>query len=86
MIERQLSQLLGERVEILEPISIREFEKGLYAPDFIVSTLPIMEPKAPVFIVSPILTEAQKQQLMKRLPRTFCKRTRMRACCLLCLM
>ncbi|MCD2223526.1 BglG family transcription antiterminator [Listeria cossartiae] len=65
MIERQLSQLLGERVEILEPISIREFEKGLYAPDFIVSTLPIMEPKAPVFIVSPILTEAQKQQLMK---------------------
>ncbi|MDT0091602.1 BglG family transcription antiterminator [Listeria marthii] len=65
MIERQLSQLLGERVEILEPISIREFEKGLYTPDFIVSTLPIMEPKAPVFIVSPILTEAQKQQLMK---------------------
>ncbi|MBF2519708.1 BglG family transcription antiterminator [Listeria marthii] len=65
MIERQLSQLLGERVEILEPISIREFEKGLYVPDFIVSTLPIMEPKAPVFIVSPILTEAQKQQLMK---------------------
>ncbi|MBF2443116.1 BglG family transcription antiterminator [Listeria innocua] len=65
MIERQLAQLLGERVEILEPISIREFEKGLYAPDFIVSTLPIMEPKAPVFIVSPILTEAQKQQLMK---------------------
>ncbi|EAE8347136.1 BglG family transcription antiterminator [Listeria monocytogenes] len=65
MIERQLSQLLGERVEILEPISIREFEKGLYAPDFIVSTLPIMEQKAPVFIVSPILTEAQKQQLMK---------------------
>lgn len=65
MIERQLSQLLGERVEMLEPISIREFEKGLYTPDFIVSTLPIMEPKAPVFIVSPILTEAQKQQLMK---------------------
>ncbi|MBF2353068.1 BglG family transcription antiterminator [Listeria welshimeri] len=65
MIERQLSQLLGERVEILEPISIREFEKGIYTPDFIVSTLPIMEPKVPVFIVSPILTEAQKQQLMK---------------------
>ncbi|MBC8831216.1 PTS fructose transporter subunit IIA, partial [Escherichia coli] len=56
---------LGERVELLEPISLREFEKGLYAPDFIVSTLPIMEQKAPVFIVSPILTEAQKQQLMK---------------------
>ncbi|MBC1724784.1 BglG family transcription antiterminator [Listeria seeligeri] len=65
MIERQLSQLLGERVEILEPISIREFEKGIYSPDFIVSTLPIIEPKAPVFIVSPIVTEVQKQQLMK---------------------
>ncbi|MHC5252147.1 BglG family transcription antiterminator [Listeria kieliensis] len=67
MIERQLKQLFTDRqIEILEPISLREFEKKAYQPDFIVATLPVLT-DIPSFIVSPILTEPQKEQLLKEI-------------------
>lgn len=66
IIEQQLKDLLKDRVTLLPPISLREYEEeDDFQADYIVSTLPILSNKSKVFVVSPILTEEQKKILMK---------------------
>lgn len=67
MIEQQLRQLFPKQIELLEPMSYREYEENKVEADFIVSTLPLMSSDIPVFIVSPILNDQQKKGLIQRI-------------------
>lgn len=67
IIEQQLRQLLPKQIEMLEPMSLREYEQNKVDADFIVSTLPLLTSDIPVFIVSPILNEQQKKALLQEI-------------------
>ncbi|HAQ08264.1 MAG TPA: PTS sugar transporter, partial [Bacillus bacterium] len=57
---------LFSTVDILGCVSRRDYEKNLYDVDFIISTIPLKEKDKPVFVVSPILTEAEKEGLLQK--------------------
>lgn len=63
-----LHQLEGlfSTVDILGCVSKRDYGKNLYDVDFIISTIPLEEKNKPVFVVSPILTEAEKEALLQK--------------------
>lgn len=52
-------------VDIIKTCSIREYEKTPVEVDFIISTTSIPEKNVPIFIVNPILTETEKERLLK---------------------
>lgn len=56
---------LFSTVDIVGCVSKRDYEKNLYDVDFIISTIALEERNKPVFIVSPILTEAEKERLLQ---------------------
>lgn len=64
LLERQLEGLLPT-VDIMDSVSLREYESGDYAVDFIVSTIPLQSENTPVFLVSAILTETEKERLLQ---------------------
>ncbi|WP_040203507.1 BglG family transcription antiterminator [Neobacillus jeddahensis] len=64
-----LHQLEGlfSTVDLIGSVSLREYEKNhYYDVDFILSTIPLEGKEHPVFVVSPILTEAEKESLLKK--------------------
>jgi mannitol operon transcriptional antiterminator len=63
-----LHQLEGlfSTVDLIGCVSLREYEKNQYDADFIISTIPLKEKDKPVFVVSSILTEAEKESLLKK--------------------
>jgi mannitol operon transcriptional antiterminator len=64
ILQKQLEELLPS-VDIVDMISAREFEQHtLMDVDFIVTTVPLRSNKIPVYIVSPILTDAEKIHLL----------------------
>ncbi|MFT4413763.1 BglG family transcription antiterminator [Fredinandcohnia humi] len=63
LLEHQLEGLFST-VDIVGSVSLREFETNEYQVDFVVSTTPVSRKDVPVFVVSPILTEAEKESLL----------------------
>ncbi|GGE53336.1 hypothetical protein GCM10011391_35300 [Pullulanibacillus camelliae] len=63
-----LHQLEGlfSTIDIIGSVSLREYEKQDHEVDFIVSTIPLEEKDKPVFVVNPILTEAEMESLLKK--------------------
>ncbi|KKI90881.1 hypothetical protein WQ54_18310 [Bacillus sp. SA1-12] len=70
LLEHQLEGLFST-IDIIDSVSLREYENNDYKVDFIVSTTPIQSREIPVFIVSPILTEAEKESLLKKVNALF---------------
>ncbi|HWO76193.1 MAG TPA: BglG family transcription antiterminator [Bacillus sp. (in: firmicutes)] len=65
LLESQLEGLFST-IDIIGSVSLREYEKNDYNVDFIFSTTPVQKKNKPVFIVSPILTDAEKESLLKK--------------------
>lgn len=65
ILNQQLEGLFST-VDIVGITSIREFERKTYDVDFIISTTQVFSDKQPVFIVNPILTESEKESLLKK--------------------
>lgn len=65
ILQLQLENLLSA-VDIAEVVSLREYESNDYDVDFVVSTAPIEKKDKSVFIVSPILTDAEKETLLNQ--------------------
>jgi mannitol operon transcriptional antiterminator len=65
LLQHQLEGLFST-VDIVGSVSLRDYEKNEYDIDFIVSTISLQEKVKPVFVVSPILTEAEKEGLLKK--------------------
>ncbi|MEH7299145.1 BglG family transcription antiterminator [Neobacillus drentensis] len=63
-----LHQLEGlfSTIDLIGSSSLREYEKKQYDVDFVISTIPLEEKNIPVFVVNPILTEAEKESLLKK--------------------
>jgi mannitol operon transcriptional antiterminator len=63
-----LHQLEGlfSTVDLVGSVSLREYEQNQYDVDFIISTVPLEERDKPVYVVSPILTELEKESLLKK--------------------
>lgn len=65
LLVHQLEGLFST-IDLIGSVSLREYEKNHYDVDFIISTIPLEEKDKPVFVVSPILTEAEKERLLKK--------------------
>jgi mannitol operon transcriptional antiterminator len=65
LLQHQLEGLFST-VDIIGSVSLRDYEKNQYDVDFIISTITLQEKDKPVFVVSPILTEAEKEALLKK--------------------
>ncbi|MFU1795770.1 BglG family transcription antiterminator [Paenibacillus azoreducens] len=65
ILQVQLENLLSA-VDIVAVVSLREYHSGDYDVDFVVSTAPIEKKDHSVFIVSPILTDAEKEALLNQ--------------------
>ncbi|WP_042354121.1 BglG family transcription antiterminator [Bacillus rubiinfantis] len=63
-----LHQLEGlfSTIDLIGSVSLREYKQTHYDVDFIISTIPLEEKEIPVFVVSPILTETEKESLLKK--------------------
>ncbi|MEH7238817.1 BglG family transcription antiterminator [Bacillus sp. JJ1562] len=64
LLEHQLEGLFST-IDIVGSVSLRNYEINDYEVDFVVSTTPLTKKDVPVFVVSPILTEAEKESLLK---------------------
>ncbi|WHY77354.1 BglG family transcription antiterminator [Neobacillus sp. WH10] len=65
LLQRQLEGLFST-IDIIGCVSLREYESNQFEADFIISTIPLQKKTKPVFVVSPILTEAEKESLLKK--------------------
>ncbi|WP_179104385.1 BglG family transcription antiterminator [Virgibacillus proomii] len=67
------SQLLGlfSNIQISGVTSLREYQQMDLAVDFIVSTIPLPDRGIPVFVVSPVLSNDDKEQLLKKVNSMF---------------
>ncbi|MDQ0252785.1 mannitol operon transcriptional antiterminator [Evansella vedderi] len=70
MLKQQLEGLFST-IDIVGVASIREFESKDYDVDFVISTTQVAKDDQPVFIVNPILTEAEKESLLKKVNSLF---------------
>lgn len=70
ILEHQLAGLFST-IDIVGSVSLREYEHNNYEVDFVVSTSPLKKRDKPVFIVSPILTDAEKENLLKKVNTLF---------------
>ncbi|CAG9621165.1 BglG family transcription antiterminator [Sutcliffiella rhizosphaerae] len=66
LLESQLEGLLPT-VDIVGSVSMKEYEENHYNADFIISTIPLQSEDTPVFVVSAILTEAEKKRLIRNI-------------------
>jgi mannitol operon transcriptional antiterminator len=65
LLQNQLEGLFST-IDISGCVSLRDYKNKKYDADFIISTIPLEEKEKPVFVVSPILTEAEKESLLKK--------------------
>lgn len=65
LLQSQLEGLFST-VDIIGCVSLREYEKNQNDADFIISTIPLTERDKPVFVVNSILTETEKEILLKK--------------------
>ncbi|WP_251548895.1 BglG family transcription antiterminator [Neobacillus muris] len=65
LLMHQLEGLFST-VDLIGCVSLRDYERQQYQADFIISTIPLEEKDKPVFVVSPILTETEKESLLKK--------------------
>lgn len=65
LLQSQLEGLFST-VDIIGCVSLREYEKNQSDADFIISTIPLTEKDKPVFVVNSILTETEKEILLKK--------------------
>lgn len=65
LLESQLEGLFSD-TEIVGVTSLREYEKMDLNVDYIVSTISLPDRGIPVFVVNPILSNADKEQLLKK--------------------
>src|SRR5690606_36778323 len=65
LLQHQLEGLFST-VDVVDCVSLRDFENNSYEVDFVISTIPLEEKGKPVFVVSPILTEIEKEKLLKK--------------------
>ncbi|VBB05725.1 phosphotransferase system eiib component type 2/3 [Lucifera butyrica] len=70
ILQSQLEGLFSN-VDILRTVSVREFLQYEEEADFIVSTLPLSGSKKPVFVVSPILSDTETENLLKKVNALF---------------
>ncbi|MBB6453702.1 mannitol operon transcriptional antiterminator [Salirhabdus euzebyi] len=70
ILKQQLEGLFST-IDIVGTASVREFERKEYDVDFIISTTPVSKKDLPVFIVSPILTDSEKEGLLKKVNSLF---------------
>ncbi|MDN4075930.1 BglG family transcription antiterminator [Fictibacillus terranigra] len=63
-----LHQLEGlfSTVDIIGCYSLRDYEKKPIDSDFIISTINLPEKDKPVFVVSPVLTDSEKERLLQK--------------------
>jgi mannitol operon transcriptional antiterminator len=66
MLQAQLENLFST-LDIVSTVSLREYETQHFNVDFIFSTAPIKKREIPVFIVSPILTDTEKEMLLNQI-------------------
>lgn len=64
ILKQQLEGLFSN-IDIEKTVSVRDYEENEFDVDFVVSTTPIKKKEHPVFIVSPILTDTEKESLLK---------------------
>jgi len=67
------SQILKQQLEGLFPtidfteyVSIRDYEKKNFDVDLVISTTPIVKKQHPTIIINPILTDVEKEKLLKK--------------------
>ncbi|PLR91907.1 BglG family transcription antiterminator [Bacillus sp. T33-2] len=65
LLQQQLEGLFST-IDIIGSVSLREYEQFDYDADFIFSTIPLDGKDKPVYVVSPILTDAEKENLLKQ--------------------
>ncbi|WP_223593905.1 BglG family transcription antiterminator [Neobacillus bataviensis] len=65
LLQNQLEGLFST-IDIIGCVSLRDYKHNQYDTDFIISTIPLEEKEKPIFVVSPILTEAEKESLLKK--------------------
>lgn len=70
LLESQLIGLFSD-VEIVGVTSLREYEKMDLPVDFIVSTIPLSDKGIPIFVVSPVLNNEDKEQLLEKVNSLF---------------
>lgn len=70
LLEHQLEGLFST-IDIVGSVSLRKYETNDYDVDFVISTTPVTKKEVPVFVVSPILTEAEKEGLLKNVNALF---------------
>lgn len=64
LLQNQLEGLFST-VDIIGCVSLRDYEENEQEADFVISTIPLVDKGKPVFVVSPILTDAEKERLLK---------------------
>ncbi|MRG84945.1 BglG family transcription antiterminator [Salinibacillus xinjiangensis] len=65
ILKQQLEGLFST-IDITETVSVREYEEGSFDVDLVISTTPVTKKDHPVFVVNPILTDAEKEGLLKK--------------------
>jgi mannitol operon transcriptional antiterminator len=67
ILQKQIEDLMP-KVDVVEVLTVREYEKmDLNGIEFVFSTTPIVKKSVPVFVVNPILNEAEKASLLKQI-------------------
>lgn len=64
ILKQQLEELFSN-IDIKDTLSVREYEENIFDVDFVVSTTSIRNKAHPTFVVSPILTDSEKESLLK---------------------
>lgn len=70
LLESQMEGLFTD-VDVVGVKSFREYEKMNLSVDFIISTIPLSDRGVPVFVVSPVLNNTEKEQLLKKVNSLF---------------
>lgn len=70
-ILRQQLEGLFSTIDITDTVSVREYEENDYAIDLVISTTSVLKKKHPTFVVNPILTDIEKESLLKSVNALF---------------
>ncbi|MFT0803129.1 BglG family transcription antiterminator [Bacillus swezeyi] len=66
ILQKQIEDLIPA-VDVVKVLTVREYEKtDLFGLNFVISTTPITQKQVPVFVVNPILNNAEKASLLKQ--------------------
>jgi mannitol/fructose-specific phosphotransferase system IIA component (Ntr-type)/galactitol-specific phosphotransferase system IIB component len=70
ILQKQIEDLVPT-VDVVRAVTVREYEKtSLTGLDFVISTTPVEQKNVPVFVVNPILNNAEKASLLKLIHTT----------------